>query len=64
VEQYRWAGYRELFEKIRSYNLKVQVVMSFHSCGGNVGDDVQIELPRFVDEVRGFSDQAHLECEW
>ncbi len=52
VEQYKWSGYRKLFEKVRQYNLKVQVVMSFHSCGGNVGDDVNINLPKFVDEVR------------
>lgn len=55
VEQYKWSGYHELFEKIRSYNLKVQAVMSFHACGGNVGDDVSIELPRFVDEVSSFT---------
>eukprot|EP00884_Botryococcus_braunii_P009504 jgi/Botrbrau1/18555/Bobra.0367s0006.1 len=53
VEQYKWSGYRKLFDKVRQYNLKVQVVMSFHSCGSNVGDDVNINLPKFVDEAIG-----------
>lgn len=25
--------------------------MSFHECGGNVGDDVQIPLPSWVNEI-------------
>lgn len=25
--------------------------MSFHECGGNVGDDVQIPLPKWVAEI-------------
>ena len=28
-----------------------QVVMSFHECGGNVGDDVCIPLPNWVAEI-------------
>jgi beta-amylase len=28
-----------------------QVVMSFHECGGNVGDDVCIPLPHWVAEI-------------
>ncbi|KAM2273985.1 hypothetical protein ACFX1S_043847 [Malus domestica] len=28
-----------------------QVVMSFHDCGGNVGDDVHIPLPHWVTEI-------------
>ncbi|OEL25130.1 Beta-amylase 7 [Dichanthelium oligosanthes] len=28
-----------------------QVVMSFHECGGNVGDDVSIPLPHWVTEI-------------
>lgn len=30
----------------------VQVVMSFHQCGGNIGDDVYITLPKWVLEVQ------------
>ena len=29
-----------------------QVVMSFHACGGNVGDNAQIPLPQWVLQVR------------
>ncbi|XP_043813103.1 beta-amylase 2, chloroplastic isoform X4 [Manihot esculenta] len=28
-----------------------KVVMSFHKCGGNVGDDVHIPLPKWVTEI-------------
>lgn len=33
------------------YPKLVQVVMSFHECGGNVGDDMHIPLPRWVVEI-------------
>lgn len=36
--KYNWEGYRELLEMIKKNGLKVQMVMSFHQCGGNVGD--------------------------
>ncbi|GAB2271702.1 Leucine-rich repeat receptor-like serine/threonine-protein kinase bam2 [Dionaea muscipula] len=49
--KYEWSGYNQLFEIVRSVGLKLQVVMSFHECGGNVGDDVHIPLPRWVTEV-------------
>jgi len=29
----------------------LQVVMSFHACGGNVGDNAQIPLPQWVLQV-------------
>ncbi|GAB2273670.1 Beta-amylase 3, chloroplastic [Dionaea muscipula] len=41
--KYNWEGYAEL-------GLKVQVVMSFHQCGGNVGDSCSIPLPPWVLE--------------
>jgi len=48
-----------------------KVVMSFHQCGGNVGDDVNISLPQWVLDVGKanpdvfFTDQngvRNLEC--
>lgn len=36
--QYNWSAYRDLIEMARKHGLKVQAVMSFHQCGGNVGD--------------------------
>lgn len=37
---YNWGGYAELLEMAKQQGLKVQAVMSFHQCGGNVGDSV------------------------
>ena len=42
--RYDWAGYRQLFDLVKSLGLKIQVVMSFHACGGNVGDSAQVSL--------------------
>lgn len=36
--EYNWSGYTELLEMAKKHGLKVQAVMSFHQCGGNVGD--------------------------
>ncbi|MCO5573586.1 hypothetical protein L7F22_027358 [Adiantum nelumboides] len=47
---YNWRGYRELFEMAKEYGLKLQAVMSFHQCGGNVGDSCWIPLPQWVRE--------------
>ena len=51
-EHYEWSGYREMFELAKSMKLKIQVVLSFHACGGNVGDSAQIPLPDWVLEVQ------------
>ncbi|KAK1284394.1 hypothetical protein QJS10_CPB21g00178 [Acorus calamus] len=48
--EYDWGGYTELMDMIRRHGLKVQAVMSFHQCGGNVGDSVTIPLPKWVGE--------------
>lgn len=36
--EYDFGGYAELLEMCHRHGLKVQAVMSFHQCGGNVGD--------------------------
>ncbi|KAM7489331.1 hypothetical protein LguiB_026815 [Lonicera macranthoides] len=36
--KYNWEGYAELVKMVEKHGLKIQVVMSFHQCGGNVGD--------------------------
>lgn len=46
--QYDFGGYRSLYEAASRMGLKVQAVMSFHACGGNVGDSTQIPLPQWV----------------
>lgn len=48
--EYNWGGYAELLEMAKKHGLKVQAVMSFHKCGGNVGDSVTIPLPKWVGE--------------
>ncbi|KAE8693930.1 Beta-amylase 3 [Hibiscus syriacus] len=36
--KYNWEGYAELVRMVEQHGLKLQVVMSFLQCGGNVGD--------------------------
>ncbi|KYQ89107.1 hypothetical protein DLAC_10339 [Tieghemostelium lacteum] len=48
---YNWTGYEALFNVIQQNELKVKVTMSFHECGGNVGDDCAITLPQWVLNV-------------
>ncbi|MQM09816.1 hypothetical protein Taro_042693 [Colocasia esculenta] len=48
--EYDWGGYAELMEMARRSGLKVQAVMSFHQCGGNVGDSCMVPLPKWVME--------------
>ncbi|XP_006340896.1 beta-amylase 1, chloroplastic [Solanum tuberosum] len=58
--EYNWGGYAELMEMAKKHGLKVQAVMSFHQCGGNVGDSCTIPLPRWVvEEMEKDSDLAY-----
>ncbi|KAK7261050.1 hypothetical protein RIF29_27353 [Crotalaria pallida] len=50
-QQYDWSAYRALFQLVQDCNLKLQAIMSFHQCGGNVGDSVVIPLPQWVLEI-------------
>ncbi|KAG1362588.1 Beta-amylase [Cocos nucifera] len=50
-QEYNWHGYKRLFQIVRELKLKLKVVMSFHECGGNIGDDVCIPLPHWVAEI-------------
>ncbi|KAF7828504.1 beta-amylase 3, chloroplastic-like [Senna tora] len=47
---YNWDAYLELVHMVQKHGLKLQVVMSFHQCGGNVGDSCSIPLPPWVME--------------
>ncbi|KAL2901645.1 Beta-amylase 3 chloroplastic [Bienertia sinuspersici] len=49
-QKYNWDGYDELVQMVQRHGLKLQVVMSFHQCGGNVGDSCSIPLPPWVLE--------------
>ncbi|GAB2285302.1 Beta-amylase [Dionaea muscipula] len=49
---YDWTAYRSLFQLIQTCGgLKLQAIMSFHRCGGNIGDEVNITLPPWVLHV-------------
>ncbi|KAH1222486.1 Beta-amylase [Glycine soja] len=50
-QQYDWSAYRTLFQMVQDCKLKLQAIMSFHKCGGNVGDSVLIPLPKWVLEI-------------
>mmetsp|Transcript_21021 Transcript_21021/g.29487 ORF Transcript_21021/g.29487 Transcript_21021/m.29487 type:complete len:458 (-) Transcript_21021:87-1460(-) len=50
-QQYNWAPYLQLANYVKQAGLTLQVVMSFHECGGNVGDDCDIPLPPWVLQV-------------
>lgn len=43
--KYNWDGYVELLKMVERHGLKLQVVMSFHQCGGNVGDSCRYQAP-------------------
>ena len=36
---------------VKAKGLRIQAVMSFHACGGNVGDYAQVPLPDWVLKV-------------
>ncbi|CAL6027033.1 Beta-amylase [Hexamita inflata] len=45
---YKFDGYFQVIDFARSIGLHVEPVMSFHKCGGNVGDSVTIPLPSWA----------------
>eukprot|EP01018_Ginkgo_biloba_P011249 Gb_32660 [translate_table: standard] len=47
-KQYDWSAYRALFKVIQEHGFKLQAIMSFHQCGGNIGDNINIPLPKWV----------------
>ncbi|KAL5976079.1 Beta-amylase [Asimina triloba] len=50
-KRYDWRAYRSLFELVQECGLKLQAIMSCHRCGGNVGDIVNIPIPKWVRAV-------------
>lgn len=47
-KKYDWSAYRTLFSIIQEHGFKLQAIMSFHQCGGNIGDNINIPLPMWV----------------
>ncbi|KAK6134865.1 hypothetical protein DH2020_031406 [Rehmannia glutinosa] len=50
-KQYDWSSYRKLFQLVQKCGLRIQAIMSFHQCGGNIGDAVYIPIPEWVLSV-------------
>ena len=47
-DNYDWSYYDTIFGKIRNAGMNVVPIMSFHQCGGNVGDDYTSNLPPWI----------------
>ena len=58
---YDFRGYREFFDLATEAGLKVSPVMSFHRCGGNVGDDCDIPLPTWVQNAADSKDLWYMD---
>ncbi|KAL6533694.1 Beta-amylase 8 [Orobanche hederae] len=50
-KKYEWSGYREMFNIIREFGMKLQVVMAFHEYGGHDSGGIFISLPQWVLEI-------------
>lgn len=44
-KEYNFSPYEQLSQMAADAGLKIQYVLSFHQCGGNVGDDCDYPLP-------------------
>lgn len=47
-QQFDWGYYDDLFGRITAAGLDVVPIMSFHQCGGNVGDTCNIPIPGWI----------------
>lgn len=55
--EYDWSAYLALVKMVNAVGLKLQAVMSFHGCGGNVNDTCQVSLPYWIlQEAEGNPD--------
>ncbi len=52
-QKFDWSPYKEIFSMIKGQKLKIQAIMSFHQCGGNVGDNVNIPIPSWIWGIAG-----------
>ncbi|MDX1473642.1 MAG: family 14 glycosylhydrolase, partial [Reinekea sp.] len=47
-QQFDWSYYDTIFTKISNAGLHIVPIMSFHQCGGNVGDTCDIPIPGWI----------------
>jgi hypothetical protein len=45
---FTWSYYDRMFSTIKNHGLKIVPILSFHKCGGNVGDTCDIPLPPWL----------------
>ncbi|XP_071692805.1 beta-amylase 8 [Rutidosis leptorrhynchoides] len=50
-QKYCWSGYRELFNIIHEFELKLQVGLAFHEYGGNDNGEIPVSLPQWVLDI-------------
>ncbi|MBU6452290.1 MAG: family 14 glycosylhydrolase [Cyanobacteria bacterium REEB67] len=75
--QFDWSYYEKLADHITAAGLKWVPILSFHRCGGNVGDDANVPLPDWVwpdvasrasngdvEAVKYKSEQGHTSAEY
>jgi beta-amylase len=62
-KNYDFSGYMRLAELVKASGLRLEVVMSFHRCGGNVGDNCNVTLPRFVWDSKAGRDVFYQDAE-
>jgi len=58
-KSYNFGAYQKLVGLAKARGLLVQLVTSFHQCGGNVGDTCNIPLPSFVTGANGIWYKDH-----
>lgn len=46
--QFDWSYYRKIADTVESKGLHWVPILSFHQCGGNVGDECDIKIPSWV----------------
>ena len=47
-QSFNWGYYDRIFADIAQAGLKIVPIMSFHQCGGNIGDDCDIPIPGWI----------------
>jgi len=52
-QKFDWDYYDKMFSTIKKHDLKIVPILSFHKCGGNVGDDVNINVPEWSWDYLG-----------
>jgi beta-amylase len=62
-KSYYWTPYTQILDICRSVGLKMVPVLSFHQCGGNVGDACDIPIPSWASSVANSYDIFYKDAE-